>query len=364
MTGSDQQEGGNSVPPNVDPVPVSDAMWWWVAMVAAVAAAVGLSFWLAEGEKSANSAYVDAAAVLVFVTAIAAGVERLIELFWGVIDRSAKKGAWWPLSVVTDSLVKIENDMNAVLKPLATGMAALIADAKPLVAGAGDITANQSAAAADLEVRLAAARKAIANAQKQLTPGSSRFTAIARAGDDFTRDALVIAERYQLWSADLETKINEVSDGLARAADIVGAFKDNPSRRAMSILFGVTLAVVAAGVLRLNLFAAILGADTPDYLLEASGIVATGVVMGLGASPTHEVIKALQRRKEDVTVDVPVGTAVAAVQTTAAAVGPTGAGVMDLRMRNAETGNVDAIPVVYVTTLVTQQRTRRIRNAG
>jgi hypothetical protein len=28
------------------------------------------------------------------------------------------------------------------------------------------------------------------------------------------------------------------------------------------------------------------------------------------------------------------------------------------------TGNVDTVPVVYVTTLVTQQRTRRIRNAG
>jgi hypothetical protein len=78
----------------------------------------------------------------------------------------------------------------------------------------------------------------------------------------------------------------------------------------------------------------------------------------------REVIKALQRRKGDATVDVPVGTAVTAVQTAAAAVGPTGAGGSDLRMRNVVTGNVDTVPVVYVTTLVTQQRTRRIRNAG
>jgi hypothetical protein len=69
---------------------------------------------------------------------------------------------------------------------------------------------------------------------------------------------------------------------------------------------------------------------------------------------------ALQRRKGDATVDVPVGTAVTAVQTAAAAVNPTGAAVTDLRMRNVETGNVDTVPVVYVT----QQRTRRIRNTG
>jgi hypothetical protein len=55
-------------------------------------------------------------------------------------------------------------------------------------------------------------------------------------------------------------------------------------------------------------------------MVGITGVLATGVVIGLGSNPTHEVIKALQRRKGDATIDVPVGSSVE-VRETEVAVG-------------------------------------------
>lgn len=72
----------------------------------------------------------------------------------------------------------------------------------------------------------------------------------------------------------------------------------------MSICLGVPIAILASGVLGLNMFAAVLGPDVPSYMAGVLGTLATGAVMGLGSSPAHEVIKALQRRSKNSSLDV------------------------------------------------------------
>jgi hypothetical protein len=122
------------------------------------------------------------------------------------------------------------------------------------------------------------------------------------------------------------------------ATDFLATFKDNPGRRLLSIYAGCVLGLVVAGLLGLDVFRAVLdepagGAtaqvaryasapgrpeaaaadehhgigDWPgsawDWLREATdfehiGVALTGLVIGLGSNPTHEVIRVLQEYKK------------------------------------------------------------------
>ena len=352
--------------------------WVGIGLLFVVSIAVAVGVALATDEP-ANSGFVDGAAVLAFVSGIAVGVERIIEVAWAQVDRNKERGAWWPLSLVTDALTEVETKTNEVLTPFVSNVGNLLVDLDGWV---GDTAAKQAAVtsvATQIEERTDATRKAIANAQ-QLAPGSSRFAAIARATDDFTHDAELIARRAGVWSRDLERHLRAASDALSSAQDVVGAFKDNPARKTMSIALGVPLAILASGVLGLNMFSAVLGPDVPGYMAGLAGILATGVVMGLGSSPTHEVIKALQRRKGDATIDVPVASSVRVVETEVP-VGretPTTPAVTEhvagLDSFDADTvRNLIAVrefmtsptpPTMVRTTFVSNRQVRPIRNAG
>lgn len=78
-------------------------------------------------------------------------------------------------------------------------------------------------------------------------------------------------------------------DGLQ---NFIASFKDNPGRRLISIYLGVILGLTVAGYFGLDLFQAVLKdtAQSTNHL----NIIITGVVVGLGSNPTHEVIRALQ----------------------------------------------------------------------
>src|SRR5207244_2208268 len=91
--------------------------------------------------------------------------------------------------------------------------------------------------------------------------------------------------------------------------DFVATFKDNPGRRLYSVLLGVVIGVLVAAVFGLDLFAAIqsapVAAGAPAVKsgslfdpLPSLGIAVTGLVMGLGSNPTHEVIRAIQEFKK------------------------------------------------------------------
>ncbi len=92
-------------------------------------------------------------------------------------------------------------------------------------------------------------------------------------------------------------------------ADLLATFKSNPGRRLLSILFGVFAGVGIAGVFGLDVLAgaqnAALEQPTEDELtaITLGGILLTGLVMGLGSSPTHEVIAFLTKSKEKRQVD-------------------------------------------------------------
>lgn len=78
--------------------------------------------------------------------------------------------------------------------------------------------------------------------------------------------------------------------------EFVTSFTDNPARKLASLAIGALLGLAVAGFMGLNLFLAAL--DEPsDLFAGVGGIMLTGIIIGFGANPTHEVIKALQGRK-------------------------------------------------------------------
>lgn len=92
------------------------------------------------------------------------------------------------------------------------------------------------------------------------------------------------------------------STTLSAIGDFLGTFKDNPGRRLMSILLGVMAGLAVAGVAGLDVYAGVQNDAVTDPLKLVAptvlGMIFTGVLLGLGSSPTHEVIKVLQSDKE------------------------------------------------------------------
>jgi len=99
---------------------------------------------------------------------------------------------------------------------------------------------------------------------------------------------------------------------LTAVGDFLGTFKDNPGRRIVSIELGLIAGLAIAWLAGLDLYAGVQNEGVTDTaaLVAASvgGILLTGVVLGLGSSPTHEVIKVVQEDKERRKVaNAPVG---------------------------------------------------------
>jgi hypothetical protein len=78
------------------------------------------------------------------------------------------------------------------------------------------------------------------------------------------------------------------------AKNVLDSFQDNPARRLISIYTGAILGLVVAGTTGLNVFQA----TGVSSNLPGLGVALTGLLIGLGASPTHEAIRVLQEIKE------------------------------------------------------------------
>jgi hypothetical protein len=85
------------------------------------------------------------------------------------------------------------------------------------------------------------------------------------------------------------------------ALDVITAVGDNPSRRIASLLVSSGLGILVAGFVGVNLFKAVLESSQGSaeaVLFGKMGVVITGLVLGLGSGPTHELVKGLQRYKD------------------------------------------------------------------
>jgi hypothetical protein len=232
------------------------------------------------------------AAILALVGAAAVGIERIIETLWTMLGQ-ATSNQRWPLNLVGDDISQLVADMNEGLKPFLERVQEGI-----------DKTRGVSDA---VNERLRATRETVEDVKGRIRELQALAPENPRA-----RDAAAAASRgigyLEGAYPDLQDQAQSLNDALSKADELLNQVNDNPARRLISILVGSFLGLLAAGILGLDLIGATLGenpwggsGDPPwwDNAFPNLGAAVTGLVMGLGASPTHELIKTLQETKKN-----------------------------------------------------------------
>src|SRR5712692_3564417 len=234
-----------------------------------------------------NAGFRDASAVLALATGLAVGIERTIEGFWTTIGQL--KSAWWPLDVPDKAMETLTANFTKTLGPFFAQVNATAARA----AAAGSWTEQQIAAAKD---ELATLERAINDA---VAAGIGGGHAIA-ATSAIRKQVTVLEQRYQLSGPTLQA----VRDQLDGIASFVATFQENPGRRLISLFMGAILGLGAAGLLGLDMVHAAAGtASTSGFHW---GVAVTGIVVGLGSSPTHELIRSIQEYKQSQKATTPI----------------------------------------------------------
>jgi len=274
-----------------------------VVLLVAIVASIVVAGLIAPDEP--NTGFTDAAAVIAFAGLAAVAIERLIEGLFTLL--AGPLGQWWPLSVVKKEFDDFEDQTEELLGPLMSTAIATLEAGRELAAGAGTSIAAYDSALASMDATRQKLSAQFSDARTKLAPGSSRLArvaAVADGADQVIRSAFDTAGIGADAAAELLEATHQVTD---RALLIIGSFEDNPARRLASLGIGAALGSLVSGGVGLNLFAATLtdpGAAASEtgtvvaLLLGTVGVVVTGVFIGLGSAPTHELVKALQTYKK------------------------------------------------------------------
>jgi len=230
-----------------------------------------------------------AAGVLALVTAGAVAIERLLEGIWTLVGL---KKSWWPMSTIKESV----DDFTAGIDKQLTNDFANIEGFVNELKNAGKLTATRlNDIQADIDhLRTTTVDNLTTLAQN--APANQRLQYAAASAD---RALNYLESKYP----ELQSAAFVTGRSLDIAADFVATFKDNPGRRLISICAGAILGLIAAWALGLDAFQAAYQAPPDEVSGSASpqwqwGIALTGLLMGLGSNPTHEVIKLVQEVKK------------------------------------------------------------------
>jgi hypothetical protein len=86
----------------------------------------------------------------------------------------------------------------------------------------------------------------------------------------------------------------KANQAIADLSALAQGFADNPGRRLISLWLGMLLGLAAAAVLHLDLVATTVGSSAAWH---GSGVALTGIALGLGSGPVHEVVQSIQAYK-------------------------------------------------------------------
>jgi hypothetical protein len=265
---------------------------WWIAGIATLilAATSGL---VAAVTQEPNPGFKDATATLTFITGAAIAIERIIEALWTFLG--GIWGTYWPLNTITRQVKTMVEDLDTALKPFHE-KAQLRLDQ---LEQQGKLTKEQLTAGEKEIERM----KARFDELMRLTPDNQRIQLLAAAA---SQNVAYLYKKYGEILPQLKQASDTANTAINGLQDFLATFKDNPGRRLISIYLGAVLGLGVAGLFSLDVFQAVL--QTPAQ--EATGglldacvlldvrVIFTGLVIGLGSNPTHEVIRAIQEYKE------------------------------------------------------------------
>jgi hypothetical protein len=268
--------------------------WWLLAFVVVILLGLGLGGFVTA--PAAASAANGTAAVAI-ISGAAVVIERVLESFWSLVD--SRIGAWWPFSVVHDAITNLVNDFSSYVIPYLSRLEF----ARQAVAKAQTsddkwrVDVDQILAdIEDVPLQLKALSTSLQGAQI----GNDQKLAILT--ESASNSIQAILNTHPALQKELDPKIDLAASLTSDVSSFLATFNDNPPRRLISLLAGCVLGYAVALVLRLDLFSALgvqaLGASPIFGWTWGAGVPLTGLIMGLGSSPTHEVIEAIQQYKQ------------------------------------------------------------------
>jgi hypothetical protein len=259
---------------------------WKVLLAAAIGIAIFVAFFIfvsispipvAGGVQPAT-----AGAMLAVITAAAVGIERVIEMFWSLVGQLAN--GWWPFNKMFTEVTALEQDVKnrlgaaqAELESALTKAGGVVDEGTTRLAQALDEMTKLQGRVADLE---------------NLAPGNQRVSLIAATVTQGM--GMVVQYRPQI-----DYNLRLIDQSVAGLTDFAASFKENPARRIINIWAGAMIGLIIAYFVRMDVFFAVLGeAATPANWWPHLGVALTGLIIGLGSNPTHDVIAALQEVKK------------------------------------------------------------------
>ena len=264
--------------------------WFKLRWKVLLAAAIGIATFLALFIFVSVSAVpvpggaqpASAAGMLAVITAAAIGIERAIEMFWSLVGQLAN--GWWPFNKMFTEVTALEQDVKTRLAAAQAALDSALQKADPLLA---DTTTRLNQAMAEmnkLQGRISELEK--------LAPGNQRVSLIAAT----VTQGLGMVAQYQ---PQIDYNLRLIDQSVAGLTDFAASFKENPARRIINIWAGAMIGLVIAYFVRMDVFLAVLGeTSTPEGWWPHLGVALTGLIIGLGSNPTHDVISALQEVKK------------------------------------------------------------------
>jgi hypothetical protein len=248
-----------------------------LAIIVAVGIGAGLlsSLPVSNGEQGNQTA-----AVLALAGSLAIGIERSLEVVWIFIGY--KFGSGWPLGFLTKPIRDFKDQLENK-----EALPRYLEEANKILADWKEKSERTPEELDKLEKDLKLVNAQLASLGGLLLPNSS----IEPVLQEF-RNRL---NDIQKTIVPTGHAILGVGKGSLDVLDnILGSFKDNPGKRLMSLFAGMIVGMIVCAVLSVDILYAIFGvAYSPFHL----GIVATGIMVGLGADPSHQVIRLLEEAK-------------------------------------------------------------------
>jgi hypothetical protein len=267
-------------------------MYWW-AVVAGSAAVIAMAFVaMRVGTPLAGLKFTLAGNVaLMLVTGGSVAIERTLEALWTVVDMV--QGGRLPLAPRARQVNALVNDVNV---QLSAALQKLEGDMKAYQATVPSVSERVNEVLGSIGV---------VRANLWLAADTLDGATIAKALGKINGGIDAIIAKYPVLTNG--TSISDSLDTSLKAAtslqELLVTFESNPGRRLLSIIAGAIIGLGVAFLLGLNVITAV-GADGnpaagPVVPSAPSPWVAiTGLVMGLGSTPTHELIRAVQQQKQ------------------------------------------------------------------
>jgi hypothetical protein len=261
-----------------------------------------------------------AASAIALIAAAAVAIERIIEAIWTFVGLTA--GSWAPLSSIGTTINTLLSESNTALAGYQVQAKQLVEkideqieiaknklaqveqslkelQGKPDTSGAALTEAQQAVTRAWDELQ---GLKAVQSRKAEISDVLKKVPSVQPQDVRSTQDALLHATRLAGTLDYLQKVLPRFQEEAALArqsvatlSTFIDSFKDNPARRLISIYIGTLIGLIAAWALRLDVFQATLQPTSP---VSGLGVALTGLLIGLGANPTHQVIRLLEEFKK------------------------------------------------------------------